>query len=203
MNTPNKLTLLRIILVLPLLASLGSLIFFYFDNSMSFDSNAIKISLAISLIIFILAMITDALDGYLARKNNQITTFGKLFDPIADKFMTTATLISLTVVGLVPFWVVILFVLRDILVDGSRNLAAANNISVAASIYGKLKTVFQTIAIVVVLLVPIFVKIDIYNFINPDWKVYLINIPMFIALFMSLVSGTLYFKQIKHIIKTK
>jgi CDP-diacylglycerol--glycerol-3-phosphate 3-phosphatidyltransferase len=79
-------------------------------------------------------MITDFLDGYIARKTDTVSDFGKLFDPLADKFITTSALILLAVMRIVPVWVVILFVLRDLVVDGSRNLAAKNNLEISASI---------------------------------------------------------------------
>lgn len=202
MNTPNKLTLLRLILVVPFLILIGFAIHHYF-LTLSYEGETSYYLLAAGG-LFIFAMITDALDGYLARKNNQITTFGKLFDPIADKFMTTAAFISLAILNLVPFWVVIIFVLRDIFVDGIRNLAATNNIKVAASNWGKIKTVIQTIALVLIFFVTPYISIGSQiNYLNPDWKIWLLNIPVFFALIASLIGGYQYFKNIKQFIKTK
>ncbi|MCK5945830.1 MAG: CDP-diacylglycerol--glycerol-3-phosphate 3-phosphatidyltransferase [Mycoplasmataceae bacterium] len=201
MNTPNKLTLLRIILVIPFITLLGMAIYYFFEERTLADS-ATPYLLA-SGGVFTFAMITDALDGYLARKNNQVTTFGKLFDPIADKFITTTAFIGMAVMGIVPFWVTILFVLRDILVDGSRNLAASKNVKVAASVYGKIKTVAQTIGIMIILFATPFIVTNPGNFITLTFELWMLNIPVFIALVASLISGYLYFKQITQYINSK
>ena len=201
MNVPNKLTLLRIILVIPFMSLLGIAIYYYFETNSY--KGPVKNYLLASGGIFTLAMITDALDGYLARKYNQITTFGKLFDPIADKFMTTASFVALTAIGIVPFWVTTLFILRDILVDGSRNLAATKNIKIAASIYGKIKTIAQTGGLIVLFFVTPFVVSNGGNVINPVFEIWLLNIPTFIALLTSLFSGYIYFSQIKEYINAK
>ena len=132
MNTPNKLTVLRLFLVIPFIIVLGFAV--SIPESIDFDkANTKSIYVMVAGGIFAFAMLTDFFDGYLARKNNQVTSFGKLFDPLADKFMTTTALVMLSVLGVVPFYITMLFVLRDLLVDGSRNLAAKNNANVSAS----------------------------------------------------------------------
>ena len=132
MNTPNKLTVLRILLVIPFIIILG--LAASIKGDIDFQTNQTKsIYIIIAGAIFAIAMATDFLDGYLARKNNQITSFGKLFDPLADKFMTTSALVMLSVLGVVPFYITLMFILRDLVVDGSRNLAAQNKANVAAS----------------------------------------------------------------------
>ena len=135
-------------------------------------------------------MITDFLDGYFARKNNQITVFGKLFDPLADKITITITLIFLSYFQYTYIYIVIFMIIRDLIVDGSRNIFAKNNLKIEASIYGKLKTIFQSVAIPIILfLIPI-VDSNIW------WQLLMINIPMIIALFLSIYSGYQYFKQV-------
>ncbi|EIN15257.1 CDP-diacylglycerol-glycerol-3-phosphate3-phosphatidyltransferase [Mycoplasmopsis agalactiae 14628] len=202
MNLPNKLTLLRMILFIPLLVLVilyGVLI----QRGIADYEIAGRILLSLILAIFLAAMITDYLDGWLARKNKQVTSFGKLFDPIADKLIVTTTLISLSIFGFIPLWITILFVARDLIVDAIRVLMAQNNIDVKASIWGKLKTLTQTIAIIIVLVVAV-----AFNFsLILGWKswliLYAINIPMLVALFFSIFSGYKYFQSIRSYIKTK
>ena len=208
MNTPNKLTLLRMILVIPFIFLMA--LFVYEINHKPTDLPIYsKWSLATSYfvaagVIFALAMLTDFIDGHLARKNNQVTNFGKLFDPLADKFMTTSAFIMLAVAGIVPVWLTIIFVLRDILVDGSRNLAAKNNVEVAASWWGKAKTMVQSIGLLI-----IFFVYPSYDFgrevLNLDltWELWLLNIPVIIAGVLSIVSGSLYFNAIRPHINMK
>ncbi len=151
----------------------------------------------LSGIIFALAMITDWLDGYLARKYNQITSFGKLFDPIADKIITTTAIVFLMLCNYSFVWLILIFILRDILVDGSRNLAAIKQLKIEASIYGKLKTVVQSLAIIILFFVtPIISNKDLL-------EILLLNIPLIIAGLLSIISGALYFKQIIPYLKTK
>lgn len=202
MNLPNKLTILRIFFILPVFVLL--VIAKAYNKNISYSEfNVSTICFISAAIIFIVAMFTDFLDGFLARKNNQITTFGKLFDPLADKIMTSVTLVLFTVMGITPIYFVIIFIVRDIVVDGSRNVAAANNINVAASWWGKWKTLLQSIGIILLfLLSPLFYE-KATNFYNPEWEIWVLNIPLIIATFLSLISGYLYFKQIKHLISAK
>ncbi|MCE6056709.1 CDP-diacylglycerol--glycerol-3-phosphate 3-phosphatidyltransferase [Mycoplasmopsis agalactiae] len=202
MNLPNKLTLLRMILFIPLLVLVilyGVLI----QRHIVVYKIAGRILLSLILAIFIAAMITDYLDGWLARKNKQVTSFGKLFDPIADKLIVTTTLISLSIFDFIPLWITILFVARDLIVDAIRVLMAQNNIDVKASIWGKLKTLTQTIAIIIVLVVAVAFNFSLVS----NWKdwliLYAINIPMLVALFFSIFSGYKYYQSIRSYIKTK
>lgn len=141
MNTPNKLTLLRIILI-PVF-----LIFLLFpitgDNS---------IHTWIALVIFVGASITDWLDGRIARATNQVTTFGKFADPLADKLLTSAALISFIELYSVPSWMIFIIVAREFIVTGLRLVAISEGKVIAASMAGKVKTFAQMIAIVVVML---------------------------------------------------
>ncbi len=195
MNLPNKLTIIRIILIIPIII-LFSIFTWYvitFENSEFKNVNLHSSSqyfLYTIAIIFIISMVTDFLDGYFARKNNQITIFGKLFDPLADKITITITLIFLSYFQYTYVYIVIFMIIRDLIVDGSRNIFAKNNLKIEASIYGKLKTLFQSIAIPIILF---FIPV-IDN--NIWWQLLIINIPMIIALFLSIYSGFQYFKQI-------
>ncbi|MBQ2696901.1 MAG: CDP-diacylglycerol--glycerol-3-phosphate 3-phosphatidyltransferase [Clostridia bacterium] len=133
MNTPNKLTILRVLLV-------PVFMIFMLHNWFSF-------SRLIAAIIFVLAFATDWLDGYLARKNNQVTNFGKIMDPLADKMLTTAALVCLNVTGDVSAWVTIIILAREFIVSGVRISAASEGNVIAASIWGKAKTMWQFIAL--------------------------------------------------------
>ena len=195
MNLPNKLTIVRMILIVPIII-LFSIFTWYvitFENGEFKNVNLQTPSqyfLYTIGIIFIISMITDFLDGYFARKNNQITVFGKLFDPLADKITITITLIFLSYFQYTYIYIVIFMIIRDLIVDGSRNIFAKNNLKIEASIYGKLKTIFQSVAIPIILfLIPV---IDS----NVWWQLLIINIPMIIALFLSIYSGYQYFKQV-------
>lgn len=194
MNLPNKLTMIRIFLVIPLIAVFIAFMY-YTKFTFAVDTKTpAQYFLYAAGTIFIFAMITDAVDGHLARKNNQITTFGKLFDPLADKIITTTTFIFLAVFNYTYVWAVVIFIIRDLIVDGSRNVIAANNLDVAASIWGKLKTVFQSICIPVLLFFIPLINLEVW------WHILLINIPTLIALIASIISGFIYFKQVLPII---
>ena len=141
MNLPNKLTIFRIILVpimviIPFLGITGTI-------------SEIPISWIIIDLIFILASITDKLDGYLSRKNNQITTFGKFLDPLADKILVLAAMTMLVEMTKLPAWIPIIVLTREFMVSGYRLVAVEKGGKViAASKWGKLKTVTQMIAII-------------------------------------------------------
>lgn len=141
MNLPNKLTIFRIILVpimviIPFLGIKGELL-------------GIPITDWLIEFIFILASLTDKLDGYLARKNNQVTTFGKFLDPLADKILVLAAMVMLVEMGKLPAWIPIIVLTREFVVSGYRLIAVEKGGKViAASNWGKLKTVTQMIAII-------------------------------------------------------
>ena len=109
-----------------------------------------------SIIIFATAAISDFFDGYFARKQNLVNDFGKLMDPLADKILTAAAFIVLTVAGVIPAWAVIVIIFREYLVTGLRGLAASSNKIIAARFSGKLKTFLQMFAIVAYLAIPLF-----------------------------------------------
>lgn len=142
MNLPNKLTIFRIILV-PIMVAISFI---------NFDTNILGIPLNFIImdIIFIIGSLTDKLDGYLARKNNQITNFGKFLDPIADKILVISAMLILVEAGRLPALIPIIIITREFAVSGYRLIAAEKNGKViAANFWGKLKTVTQMLAITV------------------------------------------------------
>lgn len=142
MNLANKLTIFRIILV-PIMILIT---FFNWQG----EFLGIPTMAWVLNIIFIIASITDKLDGYIARSRNQITTFGKFLDPIADKVLVITALIILVELGKLPAWIPTIIVFREFIVSGYRLIAVENGGKViAASIWGKLKTVTQMLAIIV------------------------------------------------------
>lgn len=141
MNLPNKLTVFRIILV-PIMVIIP-----YLNISKVFLG--IPVTYLLVNMIFIIASITDKLDGTIARKTNQITNFGKFLDPIADKILVLAALVILVELNKIPAWIPIIILFREFIVSGYRLIAVENGGKViAASIWGKLKTVTQMIAII-------------------------------------------------------
>lgn len=154
MNLANKLTIFRIILVpiFVIIGYLGTL------GVITGEWLSIPTFLWIMNSVFIIASITDKLDGYIARSRNQITTFGKFLDPLADKILVLAALVMLVEFGKIPAWIPIIVLVREFLVSGYRLVAVEKGGAViAASIWGKLKTVTQMIAIILVFA-------DKYNF---------------------------------------
>ncbi len=204
MNLPNKLTVLRLFLVLPFLIVMGSALS-YSNQQLSFSEMNNKTALFISGgFIFAFAMFTDWLDGYLARKNHQVTSFGKLFDPIADKFMTSSAFIMLALFKITPFFVPIILILRDIAVDGSRNLAAKHNKDFAANIWGKMKTVMQVLAIFVLFFVTPAIEPNAilgFNGLFGHWQLWLLNFTSLLAVGLSLYSGVIYIANTIPLIK--
>lgn len=141
MNLPNKLTIIRIILV-PIMVLIPFL-------GITGDWNGISISFLIMDAIFIIASITDKLDGYIARSRQQVTTFGKFLDPLADKILVLAAMLILVENNHLPAWIPIIVLTREFIVSGYRLVAVEKGGKViAASVWGKLKTVTQMIAII-------------------------------------------------------
>lgn len=144
-NVPNTLTLLRIFFVPVLVAALV-----LEPRTLTFAGLSLT-NHQIALVVFLVAAFTDLLDGYLARRWNQITTVGMLLDPVADKLLVSAALISLVQVARVPAWMAVLIVGREFAVSGLRAIAASEGFTIQASELGKTKTVTQVIAISLVL----------------------------------------------------
>ena len=150
MNLANKLTIFRIILV-PLMVIVP---FFGIDTKIL----DIPVTYIIIDIIFIIASITDKLDGYIARSRNQVTTFGKFLDPLADKILVLTAMIMLVEMDKIPAWIPVIVLSREFIVSGYRLVAVEKGGKViAASVWGKLKTVTQMISIILIF-------IDKFNF---------------------------------------
>ncbi|HCF49216.1 MAG TPA: CDP-diacylglycerol--glycerol-3-phosphate 3-phosphatidyltransferase [Syntrophomonas sp.] len=169
MNIPNSLTLLRIILI-PLFVIIIS----------------VKVPNGdyIAAAIFIVAALTDSLDGYLARKMKQVTKLGVILDPLADKLLITAALISLVELGRIPGWIAIVILGREFAVSGLRIIKAEEGVIIPASIWGKLKTISQIIAVVVVILQNDFYAIT---------TLVLGPVMLYLALIITVYSGLEYF----------
>ena len=139
MNLPNKLTVLRMILI-P----------FFVISLMAYGGTNQTLRY-VAVVIFIIASLTDLLDGKIARKYNLVTNFGKFMDPLADKLLVCSALICLIQLGQLPAWVVIVIISREFIISGFRLVAADNGIVIAASYWGKFKTVFQMTAVVLLI----------------------------------------------------
>lgn len=138
MNTPNKLTIARIIMI-PFFVA-----FLMYDITGSADK-------WIALAIFVIASLTDLLDGYLARKYHLVTNFGKFMDPLADKLLVCSALICFTSTGQLPAWITIIIIAREFIISGFRLVASDNNVVIAASYWGKFKTVSQMFMIILLI----------------------------------------------------
>lgn len=177
MNLANKITIFRVLLVPVFMLTL------YSDYTYSNY---------LSAIIFIFASLTDTLDGYIARSRNLVTNFGKFVDPLADKILVSAALISLVGLGKVPAWVVVTIIAREFTITGFRVIAASEGITISASPLGKFKTITQLLAISLLLLDNLFFRE--------------INIPMdmiilYISLFFTIISGVDYILRNKDMLK--
>ena len=139
MNLPNKLTILRTVMI-PFF-----ILFLYTDWFHGYDK-------IIAAVIFIVASLTDMLDGKIARKYNLVTNFGKFMDPLADKLLVCSALIALVDLNKIAAWVVIIIIAREFIISGFRLVASDNGVVIAASYWGKFKTTFQMLMIIVLLL---------------------------------------------------
>lgn len=140
MNLPNKLTVLRVILI-P----------FFVIALMAFNGS-VALLRYLAVAIFIVASLTDLLDGKIARKYNLVTNFGKFMDPLADKLLVCSALICLTALGQMPAWMVIVIVSREFIISGFRLIAVEQGIVIAASYWGKWKTTFQMFAVILMII---------------------------------------------------
>ena len=196
MNLPNKLTIFRMILV-PIMVIIPFL-------GIKTEVLGIPLTYIIIDFIFIIASITDKLDGYLARKNNQVTTFGKFLDPLADKILVLAAMMMLVEMAKLPAWIPIIVLAREFIVSGYRLVAVEKGGKViAASKWGKLKTVTQMIAIILAFL-------DLHAFgecfsgtlQGGDFVLnFVVTIMMIIQVIATIFSGVDYLKGAKEIIK--
>ncbi|WP_434341815.1 CDP-diacylglycerol--glycerol-3-phosphate 3-phosphatidyltransferase [Mycoplasma putrefaciens] len=185
-NIPNILTTIRVFLVPIILVLL--ITDYYLD-----DPKFSRIAWYTSGVIFIIASLTDYIDGWYARKFNLVTRFGKFFDPIADKLLVNSTLILFAVFQVLPIWIAIILILRDTIVDFIRMILSSNNITLAAGMGGKLKTTFQMIGLSILF----FLNTKFYNWSEFSWQNQLVLIPMYLATFFSVYSGVVYFIKAK------
>lgn len=146
MNIPNKLTIFRMILIVPfVLLLLGNSGDWGWYNAL-FGGIREYVDY-IALAIFIIASLTDLIDGKIARKYNMVTNFGKFMDPLADKLLVCSALIALVEIGRIPAWIVIVIISREFIISGFRLVAADNGVVIAASYWGKFKTTFQMVMV--------------------------------------------------------
>ena len=138
MNLPNKLTILRVLMI-PFFV-----LFMLVDIAGAADK-------WIAVALFVAASLTDFLDGYLARKYHLVTNFGKFMDPLADKLLVSSAMICLVEMGRLPAWIVIIIISREFIISGFRLIASDNGVVIAASYWGKFKTVFQMAMIIVLI----------------------------------------------------
>ena len=140
MNLPNKLTTLRVIMI-PFFV-----FFLLWQNGENYTFRMIALAL------FIIASLTDLLDGKIARKYNLVTNFGKFMDPLADKLLVCSALICLIELNALPAWIVIIIISREFIISGFRLIASDNGVVIAASYWGKFKTTFQMVSVVLLIL---------------------------------------------------
>ncbi len=193
MNLPNRLSLVRICLV-PLIVLIYLFPYAKFGievAELQFDFVALRITNIIVLILFILASVTDFLDGYIARKHSLITSFGKFVDPIADKLLVNTMFILFAASGTVPVLPVLIMIWRDTIVDGLRMNASEKGIVVAAGYMGKVKTVAQMMTIIVLLLNNL--PFELARFPMGEWL-------LWFSMCVSVISGISYFMQLKDVI---
>lgn len=177
MNLPNKLTLFRVVLI-PF--------FVFFLLAPYFEGYGNYIAVA----IFIVASITDFLDGKIARKYNLVTNFGKFMDPLADKLLVCSALICLIQLELIPAWVVIIIIAREFIISGFRLIASDNGVVIAASYWGKFKTAFQMLTVIVLIL-------------NIPNKVFIIlgTVLIYVSLALTVISLIDYIAKNKDVLK--
>lgn len=186
LNLPNKLTLIRMFLA-PIYLALMLIEFPY--------------HYIVALVVFSVASLTDMLDGKIARKNNLITVFGKLLDPLADKMLTTAALLAFMREGWCSIWIVMIVLTREFAVAGVRLIATAQGIVIPANYWGKAKTVSQMVfTIVIMLLAELNATFDIFA--NAGWFTLarVSNIMLWITAVLTVVSGITYFVDSKKLI---
>ena len=174
MNLPNKLTVFRVILIVPFV------VFMLTDFAGEYSD-------LIALAIFIIASLTDMLDGKIARKYNLVTNFGKFMDPLADELLVCAALICLIEMERIPAWIVIIIISREFIISGFRLIASDNNVVIAASYWGKFKTTFQMVMVCLMI-------------INIEQLAILTQIIMWIAVALTIVSLIDYILKNKNVL---
>ena len=190
LNVPNLLTIARIIITPIFLAVILM--------------DTLPHRFLIACIVFSIASITDAIDGHLARKNNQITNFGKFLDPIADKILTTSALLAFMSVGLCNIWIVMLILTREFAIASVRMIAATNGVVIPANIWGKIKTVSQMVFTILIMLLG-----ETWEILSNTNKVLFEKLPdlslisnglLWITAILTIISGVIYLNDSKKII---
>lgn len=189
MNLPNKITISRIFLI-PLFIIVLSVPFNW--GEWTIGNQVLPVTHFVAGLIFIFASLTDWVDGYIARKYNLITNMGKFLDPLADKLLVSAAFILLVALDLAPAWIVILIISREFAVTGLRLVAAGEGIVLAASNMGKLKTVSQILAVILLML---------HNFPFSYTTIPVDMIVLYIAFILTTWSGIEYFAKNMHAMK--
>ena len=177
MNLPNKLTVLRVILIIPFVACM-------------LIPQLGEMGKYAAAAIFMIASLTDLLDGKIARKYNLVTNFGKFMDPLADKLLVAAALICLNSDGRLAAWISILIISREFIISGFRLIASDNGIVIAASYWGKFKTTFQLLMIIMLIL----------DFDNEIYQICALAVT-YIALILTLISLIDYLIKNKDVLK--
>lgn len=179
MNLPNKLAMLRMILIIPFVLIM--------QVGLTTDNLALEIFMRlIATIIFVGAAITDYFDGKIARKYNMITNLGKLIDPLADKLLVISAMVVFTKYDRLSLWIVLIIIFRELLITGLRSIVAAEGVVIAAETLGKWKTTTQMIALTIMILLPTSGLVN--------------NILMIIPLILTIQSGVEYVMKSKEIL---
>ena len=183
MNLPNKLTVVRVLLipVFMILYLIPS------ETVVTFLGISIPWNILCAGLVYILASVTDWMDGYIARKNSIVTNFGKFMDPLADKLLVTAALCCMLEKGICSSWVVMIILAREFIVTGLRLIAASEGVVIAAGMAGKLKTVIQLITMITAIF---------------TGKNIVVDIMFYISALITAISGIIYIVQNKELIKT-
>ena len=191
LNTPNKLTIARMLMTPVFLALLLW--------------ESLPHRFLIATIVYAIAAATDAIDGKLARKNGQITNFGKLLDPIADKVLTTSALLAFLQMGLCNIWIVMIVLTREFTIASIRMIAAAGGVVIPANFWGKLKTVSQMVFTIIIMLLG-----EVYQYVPqiypgvtvPYWLTLgnISNFLLWITAILTVISGVIYIKDSKSVI---
>lgn len=185
MNLPNKLTVFRVILIVPFVIIL-------LGGEAGWFGNNLLIPDIVALVVFIVASLTDLIDGKIARKYNLVTNFGKFMDPLADKLLVSAALIALVDMGRIPAWVVIVIISREFIISGFRLIASDNHVVIAASYWGKFKTTFQMIMVCLMI-------VNLGTMFH--WMQILTDVIMWIALVLTVISLVDYLVKNKGVMK--
>ena len=191
MNLPNKLTIFRVILILPFVLLLlgGHHEWGWFR---AIFGGILEYVDYIALAIFIIASLTDLVDGKIARKYNMVTNFGKFMDPLADKLLVSAAMIALVDMGRIPAWIVIIIISREFIISGFRLIASDNHVVIAASYWGKFKTTLQMV-MVCLMIANLGAKYE--------WMRILTDCVMWIALALTVISLIDYLVKNKDVMK--